>query len=188
MLKIVIPEDTFFNENTNEFIEVKRTELQLEHSLISLKKWESRWHKPFLGKRGVIKEELTNEEILDYIRCMTITQNVDPFLYNFIPDTEFERVFSYINDSMTATWFSEDSNGQASFNRKSITAEVIYYWMIKLNIPVEFQKWHLNQLITLIRVINAEEAPQKKMSKEEILARNRSLNAQRRAKAKRPKG
>lgn len=183
MIRIVIPEGELYNEITNEFISVKRTELQLEHSLISLKKWESKWHKPFLGKNGTFNEEKTAEEILDYIQCMTITQNVDPIVYSCIPKKEIERIFSYIKDPMTATWFSTDKNVNSLPNgRKTITAEIIYYWMIKLGVPVEFQKWHLNQLMTLIRVINAEEAPKKKMSKEELLARNAKLNAQRRSK------
>lgn len=182
MLRVVIPPSDLYNEETNEFIFVKGAELQLEHSLISLKKWESKWHKPFLGKKGsAIIDDKTAEEILDYIRCMTITTNVDPEIYKYIPASELEKIFSYIEDPMTATWFGEDKNKEQGFTRgKVITAEVIYYWMIKLNIPVEFQKWHLNQLLTLIRVINAEETPSKKMSKEELLARNAKLNAARR--------
>lgn len=187
MLHIVIPEDEYFNPNTNEFIKIKRTELQLEHSLISLKKWESKWHKPFLDNIGGFKKNSkTPEEILDYIKCMTITQNVDPKVYDYIPIDVLQKIFSYIEDPMTATWFREDKDPESRQSlpptRRAITSELIYYWMIKLGIPAEFQKWHLNQLITLIRVINAEEAPSKKMSKAELLERNRKLNQMRRPK------
>lgn len=177
MLQITIPKEEIFDEKSGQFLHVKETKLQLEHSLISLRKWESKWHKPFLKK-----DEKTNEELLDYIRCMTLTPNVDPDVYYFIPPEVHEEIQNYIEDPMTATWFSEDEKKGASGHRKIVTAELIYYWMITLNIPVEFQKWHLNQLLTLIRVINAENEPRKKMSQKAILARNKRLNAQRRAK------
>lgn len=180
MLKITIPEMEGYDERTNEFYSVKEQTLSLEHSLVSISKWESKWHKPFISK-----DAKTNEEILDYIRCMTLTQNVDPMLYNVIPLSAINAVNDYIDDPMTATWFSEDNKGRGS--REIITSEVIYYWMTALNIPFECQKWHLNRLLTLIRVCNAKNNPGKKMSKREILSRNKSLNAARR-KAHRTRG
>lgn len=177
MLKIVIPEGELFNEATGEFVKVPNVEMQLEHSLISLKKWESKWHKPFLSK-----EEKTQEELLDYIRCMTVTPNIDPSVYFYIPESELRRIWSYIDDPMTATWFGGEQNEGSIRKKEVITAEIIYYWMIALNIPVEFQKWHLNQLLTLIRVVNIKNAPPKKMKKRDILARNSKLNEARKAK------
>lgn len=179
MLKIVIPEDTFFDEDKNEFIDIKRTELQLEHSLISLSKWESKWKKPFLGN-----EDKTEEMIIDYIRCMTITQNVDPTIYQVIPESEIKKVSDYIEDSMTATWFSTDDKKPKSGKKEIITSEIIYYWMLTLGVPVQFEKWHLNRLLTLIRVVNVKNAPSKNMSKKDILERNKRLNAARKAKYK----
>lgn len=179
MLKIKIPAmNDLFDEKTQTFFTVKETELHLEHSLISLSKWESRWHKPFLGK-----EEKTDEEIRDYIRCMTLTQNVDPNIYYCIPQNVLKKIFDYIEDPMTATWFNETETTKTGIGKREIiTAEIIYYWIVELRIPVQFEKWHLNRLLTLIRVINAKNAPQKKMNKRDVLARNKQLNAARRAK------
>jgi hypothetical protein len=148
--------------------------------LVSLSKWESKWCKPFLAKG-----EQTLEETRDYIRCMTITQNVDDKVYKYIPTSVITQVRKYIDEEMTATKFS---NNQKTINREIITAEIIYYWMIALNIPFDpCQKWHLNRLLTLINVCNLKNSPQKKMSKKEIASRNARLNAERK-KALRTEG
>lgn len=178
MLKIKIPEQEFFNEETQRFIYVKGAELQLEHSLISLAKWESKWHVPFLGKT-----DKTEEELQDYIRCMTLNKNVDQEVYKYIPSSTLKEIFDYIEDPMTATWFNTTDHQPGRIGkRETITAEIIYYWMVTLGIPVQFEKWHLNRLLTLIRVINAKNAPPKKMSKKDIYAGNHKLNMARRAK------
>lgn len=177
MLRIVIPERELWDEAKEEFVRTKSATLQMEHSLVSLSKWESRWHKPFLG-RGNKMSEKTPEETLDYIRCMTMTQNVDSHIYASIDSTIMQRISDYIADPMTATWFSKDSKGPP--NREILTAEVIYYWMLKLNIPFECQKWHLNRLLTLIRVCNAKETPPKKLGGKQLACRNSALNAARR--------
>lgn len=175
MLTIVIPATEMWDEAKEEFVYTKEQTLQLEHSLVSLSKWESKHHKPFLGK-----QEKTDEEILDYIRCMTINQHVDPDVYNHLSLENYNAINAYIEDPMTATWFSEDKTAKGS--RETVTAELIYYWMVTYNIPVDFQKWHLNRLLTLIRVCNVKNSPPKKMSKREILERNAALNAARRKK------
>lgn len=171
MLKITIPAIEQYDESTNTFIHSKEQSLQLEHSLVSLSKWESKWRKPFLTKN-----EKTIEETIDYIRCMTITQNIDDVVYDSITNDNIKQVRDYIEADMTATTFS---NEKKSINREIITAEIIYYWMITLNIPFECQKWHLNRLLTLINVCNLKNTPPKKMSKKEIASRNASLNAAR---------
>ena len=162
-----------WDEEKQEFIAPKTQTLQLEHSLVSLSKWESKWCKPFLSK-----EEKTIEETLDYIKCMTITQNVNPDIYNYLTNKNIEEINAYIEAPMTATTFSGTNLSKPS--RETITSELIYYWMITLGIPVEFQKWHLNRLLTLIRVCNVKNAPPSKMSKREIMSRNAALNAARR--------
>lgn len=172
MLSIVVPEREYYDEDKNEFIHSKETTLQLEHSLVSLSKWESKWNKPFLSSK-----DKTDEEILDYIRCMTITQNVDPSVYLRLSKKNVEQIVNYINLRMTATTFSDRENGKKG---EIITAEIVYYWMISLNVPFECQKWHLNRLLTLIKVCSIKNTPPKKMSKNEILNRNRALNASRR--------
>lgn len=173
MLRITIPATELWDENKEEFINTKEQTLQLEHSLVSLSKWESKWNKPFLSK-----DTKTEEEELDYIKCMTITQNVDPNVYKFIPLNVREEIKEYINAPMTATWFSEDKNTKSS--SEQITSELIYYWMVAQNIPFECEKWHLNRLITLIKICNIKSQPPKKMGKKTIMSRNAALNAARR--------
>lgn len=173
MLQIVIPAVELFDERKNEFVSTKEQTLQLEHSLVSLHKWESKWCKPFLSK-----QDKSPEELLDYVKCMTITSNVDPDIYMFLTDENLRQINSYIDAPMTATRFSEDKN--AKKNREIITAELIYYWMIALQIPFECKKWHLNQLLTLIKVCSIKNEPPKKKSKKDILSRNAALNAARR--------
>lgn len=175
MLRITIPATEEWDEAKQEFVYAKEQTLQLEHSLVSLSKWEARWHKPFLSK-----EEKTDEETLDYIRCMTITQNVDPEVYLRLTNDNIDQINRYIDDSMTATTFRDDGMGGSS--RKIITSEVIYWWMIANNIPPEYQKWHLNRLLTLIKVCNLESQPPKKMSAGEIMSRNAVLNEARKKK------
>lgn len=174
MLQLEIPERELFNEETGEFINYKKESLQLEHSLVSLSKWESSWRKPFFSK-----EQKTTEEMIDYIKCMTITQNVKPEAYINLPSDVFKKVDDYINQPMTATWFTEDQNAPKP-NREIITAEIIYYSMIALQIPMECQKWHINRLLTLIRVCNVKSQPPKKMGKKEAMSKRASLNQARR--------
>lgn len=173
MLEVIIPETEYFNESTNEFINTKSQKLQLEHSLVSLYKWESKWNKSFIST-----DEKTTEETFDYIRCMTLTQNVDPDVYNNIPPDVLDTIRKYIEAPMTATTFNEKNVSKGK--REIITAEIIYYWMIAAQIPFECQKWHLNKLFTLIKVCNIKNAPDKKMSRQDILNKNRALNAERR--------
>lgn len=170
---IVIPDQEIFIP-PDRFMTVKGGSFKIEHSLKSIEKWEARWHVPFLDENT----EKTNEMMIDYIKCMTITQNVDPNLYKFIPAEAFKEINDYIDDPMTATWFKEN---QSKGNRgEIITNEVIYYWMIAQNIPLECAKWHFNHLMTLIRVCSEKNTPQKKMSKRDIYSQNRALNAARR--------
>lgn len=176
MFELVIPEKEYFNDKTQEFVVIKGQKLQLEHSLVSLSKWESKWHKAFLSK-----ENKTDEEMLDYIRCMTITKGVDPDTYKNLSNKQIQEVIAYIEEPMTATWFNEQQAKGPKRVDEVVTSELIYYWMIALQIPVEFQRWHLNRLLTLIRVCNLKNAPPKKMSKKEIMNRNRALNAKRKS-------
>lgn len=174
MLRLTIPAVEQWDEDKQEFINTKEQTLQLEHSLLSLSKWESKWCKAFLSKGNK-----TYEETLDYIKCMTITSNVDSSVYNNLTSEHIDRINKYIEAPMTATCFSEDRNSRHS--REVITAELIYYWMIALNIPFDpCQKWHLNRLLTLIRVCNIKNAPPKKMSKRATASQYAQLNAARR--------
>lgn len=182
MLEIIVPKFVdVYDEKMNEFITTDETKLQLEHSLISLKKWEQKWHKPFLGKRD---EEKSYEETIDYIRCMTLNKNVNPDVYRVMGFDLIQKVIQYIEDPMTATWFNEEQlrKTQIGRNGEVITAEIIYYWMVELHIPVEFEKWHLNQLITLIKVINIKHSKPKKMSQKEAAMQRAKINAANRAK------
>lgn len=178
MLPIHIKENDLFDEKTSTFIHVKETNLKLEHSLVSISKWESKWHKPFLTD-----EEKTNEELNDYIRCMSISGDVDPNAIKLISPEDMRRINEYIGTKMTATWFSKVDN-QRKKSSEQVTSELIYYWMIAYNIPPEYEKWHLSRLLTLIEICERKNAPAKKMSQSEIMARNKALNAQRRAAMK----
>jgi len=173
MLRITIPAVELWDERKQEFIITKEQTLQLEHSLVSISKWESKWCKPFLTK-----QEKTFEETLDYIKCMTLTQNVDPEVYNYLTNENIKEINEYIGAPMTATYFSDEKTSKTS--SEQVTAELIYYWMIAFNIPFECQKWHLNRLLTLIKVCSIKNQPPKKRSRKEIMSRNAALNAARR--------
>jgi hypothetical protein len=174
MLRIIIPGEEFFDDNTQEFVTVGDATLELEHSLASLSKWESIYEKPFLGK-----EEKTSEEVLGYIKAMTIGPEIPPEVFSRINDQNILQINEYIDAKMTATWFVDRPG--APKTHEIITAELIYYWMITFQIPFECENWHLNRLFTLIRVCNIKNATPKKMSRSELAKRNRDLNAQRRA-------
>lgn len=175
MLLITLPAIEMWDDARQEFISAKEQTLQLEHSLVSLSKWESKWKKAFLSKH-----EKTVEETLDYIKCMTVTRNVSPDVYSRLTNQHIEMINNYIADPMTASVLPEDKNAKGG--RETVTAELIYYWMISLNIPFECRTWHLNSLLSLIKVCNFKNTPPKKMSRKELTRRNAALNAQRRAK------
>ena len=175
MLYITVPSCEMYDESIEEFVYAKEQTLQLEHSLVSLSKWESKWCKPFLSK-----QDKTMEETIDYVRCMTVNQVSDPTVYSRLTLDNLNSINEYIGSPMTATTFSNTPKGGSS--GEQVTSELIYYWMIALNIPFECQKWHLNRLLTLIRVCEVKNQPPKKMSKREIMSRNAALNAARRKK------
>ena len=175
MLSLCIPAAEFYDEATNLFLYTSETTIVLEHSLVSISKWESKWHKPFFSK-----EAKTAEETLDYIRCMTITKNVNPRVYQGMKAAQIDEVQRYIEEPMTATWFGKGESKTSS--REVVTSEIIYYWMTALNIPFECEKWHINRLLTLIRVCNEKQKPPKKRSHRESMAKRWELNKARRTK------
>lgn len=173
MLQITIQPVELFDEQKQEFVQVKKQTLRLEHSLVSLSKWESKWNKPFVSK-----QEKTLEETLDYIKCMTLTQNVDPTVYRGLTNEQIEQINRYIDAPMTATRFSD--TGQKRVNNERVTSEIIYHWMIALQIPFDCEKWHLNRLLTLIKVCSIKNQPPKKRSMRETSSHYAALNAARR--------
>lgn len=175
MLRIVVPAAEFFDEGRQVFVYTKEQTLLLEHSLVSISKWESKWQKAFLSKG-----EKTYEETIDYIRCMTVTPHVDPEVYNRLTIANINEVNRYIEAPMTATHVSEDKSGRRS--HEIVTSELIYYWMILHGIPFECEKWHLNRLLMLIRVCERKNTPPKKRSQEEIARDYAAVNAARRKK------
>lgn len=173
MIPIFIPAQEFYLPKKREFVYIKPSKLLLEHSLISISKWESMYKKPFLDSSSK-----TTQETIDYIKCMTLNSNVDPIVYNGITDVMIREIEAYIEDPMTATRIME-LGSKAKNRRQIITSELIYYWMIEFNIPFECQKWHLNRLMMLIRVCNEKRNP-KKMTSREMAKTNTALNAARR--------
>jgi hypothetical protein len=177
MLEITVPAQEILNEDTLEFISIKETKLRLEHSLVSISKWEAKFHKPFLTN-----EPKTIEETREYVKFMTITQNVDDNVYLLLTQDNINEINKYIENPMTATWFADNLTSSSKPKRMTgevVTSELIYFWMVSYRIPVEFQKWHLNRLMTLIKICDRKNQPDKKMSKSEILRRNKELNAAR---------
>ena len=176
MLQIAVPGLESWDERTEEFVTGPDTIISLEHSLISISKWESKWHKPFLGK-----QQPKGSELMDYIKCMTITPNIKEDVYDRLTNKNIDDILNYINDPMTATTVHERGNGRQR-SSEIITSELIYYWMVALEIPFECQKWHINRLMMLIRVCSIKSQPDKKMSKRSTMQQNAALNAARRQK------
>lgn len=178
MLRIIVPGGEYYDEAKGEFLYSKDQELQMEHSLISISKWEARWHIAYNKDR-----EKTPEELLDYFRCMTINR-VDPEVYNRLTESNIAEIINYINEPMTACYFNNDTPAKS---KDTMTSELIYYYMIVLGIPFECEKWHFNKLMALIEVCSIKNKPDKTMSKGDLLRRNARLNAARK-KAHRTKG
>lgn len=172
-ITVTIPERELFDEVNNEFIEIKQKTLTLEHSLLSISKWESKWHRPFFSNK-----EKTKKEMIDYVRCMTISGGGDPNVYYGLTQNNWQDIKEYIKDPMTATTINRRDQ---KIGREIVTSEIIYYWMVSLNIPFSCEKWHINRLMTLIEVASIKNQPSKKMSKSAIMRNNHALNAARRA-------
>ena len=177
MLTLVVPGVEGFDEAEEKFVTIGDVTLELEHSLVSLSKWESEFEKPFLDE----KQEKTYDEILAYIKAMTLTPDVPDDVWKKLSNDNIETIHKYIDAKMTATTVYELQETPKT-RKEIVTAELVYYWLIVFNIPFECQNWHLNRLFTLIRVCSVKAEKPKKMSKGEIIRRNRELNAQRRAK------
>lgn len=183
MIKVHVAPKEYWDERNETFVLPKGispngVDLSLEHSLISLSKWESKWKKPFLDS------EKSRDESVDYVRCMTLNKEVDPLVYKSIDNDTLKKIFDYINDSMTATTFRKELNNKSGGRAERITSELVYYWMVSYGIPFDCEKWHLNRLMTLIRICGIKNNPNgSKMSRQEQAAYRSALNASRRASA-----
>lgn len=172
MLNILIPPTEGWDEEKEEFVtNSDAVMLRLEHSLLSISKWEAKWHKFYYAKK-----DKTPEELLDYIRCMTINPNVDDKDYLRLTQSDVNRIRDYIDDPMTATTFSESQRKKGSHRRENISSELIYYWMIQYGIPFECEKWHINRLLTLIRICNVKNSKPEKKSNRELLKEHAAIN------------
>lgn len=171
MLELKV-EGELWNESTESFITVKPTILHLEHSLLSISKWEQKYHKAFLSNR-----KKTFEETDYYIKCMTITKNVSDNVYKVLTEEDYKRIDEYMNNPMTAAWFWDDDQ---KGNNTPTPCEVLYYSMLSYGIPMECEKWHVNRLIALIRTFNTKNGgDKKKLSNGEIMRRNKAINERR---------
>lgn len=173
---VEIPEREYYDELTTEFITIPGCKFKIEHSLVSVSKWEAKWRVPFLHT------QLNREQWLSYIECMTITQNVDPETYKRIPRGIIKEIEDYVNEPQTATIII-DNTPNRPHKKEIVTSELVYFWMTAYQIPFECEKWHLSRLMTLIQIASIKNNTNpKKMSKADILRQNRELNAARRAK------
>lgn len=180
MLHLRIPDQELWDPISEHFITVKGGEIDLEHSLEAVSKWESKWHIPFHDQT----KEKTYEQNVDYVRCMTLTPNVNPDVYNYLTEQNVKDIMDYISDSATATWINESGNSRKG-RREIVTAEIIYYWMTIYNIPESYQKWHLNKLMMLLRVASEkskEAYGNNKKGKIDQSSQRRALVAARRKK------
>lgn len=175
MLEIVIEPVELYDENRSMFVQVPGCVLTLEHSLISISKWEARWHIPYLKEDGV----RTPEQELDYIKCMVVGKLPSDLVFRALTQEHINKIVEYIQDPHTATTVH---NARTSGKREQLTAEILYQRMFENGIPLECQKWHLNRLITMIQVCNHYASGSKKMSKADSARYNAELNAARRAK------
>ena len=180
MLHLRIPERDLWDPVNERFIHVEATAIDLEHSLASVSKWESKWHIPFHDDR----KEKTYDQNIAYIRCMCLTENVDPNTFYCITEQNVKEITDYISDSNTATWFNESARRKTG-KKEIITAEIIYYWMTLYGVPLSCEHWHLNKLMTFLRVCAEKNNPDKKKTKGvDMAAQRRALNAARRQKYK----
>lgn len=156
-LVLTVPGGEYYNDDTNTFFEVKEQTIRLKHSLVSISKWEAKYQRPFIDE----KKPPTREEMLDYIRFMTITQNVDRSIYNRLTSSHHELINKYINSKMCGTSIGDDKEQSKQMRgryKKPISSELIYYWMTEYNIPFECRKWHFGRLMMLIRVCGIKKA------------------------------
>jgi len=174
MLQITITGTEYYDESTETFVTVDDVMLEFEHSLVSLSKWESKFEKPFLGP-----DEKTSEEVLWYIQCMLQTEDYPDDIFQRLSAQNIKQINDYIDSKQSATTIREQKRHGPI---ETITAELIYYWMIAFNIPFECQHWHLNKLFALIRICSAKNGKPQKVSRNELAERNQALNEQRRAK------
>lgn len=181
MLEILVPSIEYYDEERNIFVDTKATKIQLEHSLLSISKWESKWKIPFMDQSST----KTEEQMIDYIRCMTINKDVDPKVFRLMPTEIRKQIDDYMNSSMTATWFREE--GPKKRSREIITSEIVYWWMFSQGIPLECQKWHINRLLTQIRVCSeknrelSNSGKRGRMSKDK-LSNRKALNSKRKSR------
>lgn len=178
MLQILVPDTELFDDEKQRFISVKATELKLEHSLLSISKWEAKWKESFLSTT-----KRSHTQSIDYVKCMTLNPPVDDNVYSALTQEAWDKIKNYIDADLTATWFHEDRKTSAKQKQQIVTSELLYYYMVSYNIPFECQKWHLSRLLTLIKIcdVKAQEADKKnKMSKSEIITQNKALNEKRR--------
>ena len=178
MLNIKIKGQELFIPDKNEFVTISDQVLKLEHSLVSISAWEEKWHEKFLNPNI----QMTQEQVLDYIKCMTLNEDFPEEAYNFLSSEDVKQIKEYMEDPHTATTINTLGQNRKKHTNKVTTAEEIYYMMFSYGIPKECETWHINKLLTLIEVFSVKNGGEKKMSTREIMQQNAALNAARKAK------
>lgn len=178
MLEINVKRVEFYDESIGEFVTIEPRTLHLEHSLYAIAKWESKWKKAFLADDK--RHKKTQEQLIDYIRCMILDDDVDPLIVNALTQEQLDQIAAYMDDTMTATWFNDKNINLGQGKNDIVTSELVYYWMAASQIPFETQYWHFNRLMTLLKVASIKSQPSKKMSKQDVLRQNHAINKARR--------
>lgn len=177
MITIDLGSLEYYDSSKNEFVYEEGGKARFEYSLKMLYEWEGKWKKAFLKDN----KDLTTEEAVDFYMTMAL----DPIDQKFMTGEVMETLSKYINDSQTATTFT-DLKGQNENNSlskgKVYTSEELYAMMITSNVPLDFENRNLNRLIAILRIISAQNNPPKKMSTNEIYKQNATLNAERKAR------
>jgi hypothetical protein len=172
MLTITVLGEEHWDQENEKFVYPDSFKLELEHSLVSLSKWESKWEVPFLGEKPK-----TTEMVLDYIECMILTPDPPADWISKLSKENIEEITAYFDSKQSATWFNDHHPEPKT--GETITSELVYYWLDICDIDWQAQYWHLNRLLTLVKIHTVKQAKPKPMSRSEMLRRRRALNKQR---------
>lgn len=175
--------DELFDEETNTFLHPVGKKLHLEHSLLSISKWEAEWEIPFLNT------DKTSEQSLSYIKCCVLDDDFDELLLNTLSDKNILDFNAYLSKGMTAkkiidlrSSLSQKRKSRRPASQKALTSEDIYYSMIQFHVWKECEEWPLQRLLSLLQLCSLKSNSTGEMSKSDQAKFYREENARRKAK------